>query len=356
MRTNNGGSGESPLFGSFDSPCRHSTVDWQVVEGKDTSREGTVQNAAHGGVAPRHHHVSWEACLALKSCGWVENAGGYPGSWDDDGQGGSAPISWMDRLDRKCSTQSRGQSGMLGLHTRMCLGGELANVSKSRRRESISKSTGVPQNGNPEYFWKCAAEAEWNAHDQLKGTQYFLVDFTRSELLQPPGPGGAARLTRRSPSQKGKLLLIIYSVPKRTIAGAVETIQSSTAVRSFIGGGQVQRKPSLTTEVWAHRQQQQQQQPQDEAIQDGQINSVLVMACDGWCPSLGRSGHGIGVLVMILNSYFVWDDRCQFDAFHTASCSLARLTSSRGTYAKKSRIRSFVQIHPNEPSSTKYTV
>lgn len=31
--------------------------------------------------------------------------------------------------------------------------------------------------------------------DQLKGTQYFLVDFTRSELLQPPGPGGAARLT-----------------------------------------------------------------------------------------------------------------------------------------------------------------
>ena len=96
MRTNNGGSGESPLFGSFDSPCRHSTVDWQVVEGKDTSREGTVQNAAHGGVAPRHHHVSWEACLALKSCGWVENAGGYPGSWDDDGQGGQhQSVAWI---------------------------------------------------------------------------------------------------------------------------------------------------------------------------------------------------------------------------------------------------------------------
>ncbi|RDK37005.1 hypothetical protein M752DRAFT_287352 [Aspergillus phoenicis ATCC 13157] len=343
MRTNNGGSGESPLFGSFDSPCRHSTVDWQVVEGKDTSREGTVQNTAHGGVAPRHHHVSWEACLALKSCGWVENAGGYPGSWDDDGQGGQhQSVGWIASI---------GSAACI----RGCAWVENWQI------------TGVPQNGNPEYFWKCAAEAEWNAHDQLKGTQYFLLDFHPKRTTAATGAGGSCPAhesyrigKRRSPSQKGKLLLIIYSVPKRTIAGAVETIQSSTAVRSFIGGGfrnpRVQRKPSLTTEVWAHRQQQQQQQPQDEAIQDGQINSVLVMACDGWCPSLGRSGHGIGVLVMILNSYFVWDDQCQFDAFHTASCSLARLTSSRGTYAKKSRIGSFVQIHPNEPSSTKYTV
>ncbi|PYH31824.1 uncharacterized protein BO87DRAFT_399277 [Aspergillus neoniger CBS 115656] len=230
MRTNNGGSGESPLFGSFDSPCRR------------------MQNTAHGGVAPRHHHVSWEHAL-------------------------------HDEL-----TQSRGQSGMLGLHTRMYLGGELAK--------------------------KCAAG------DQLKVSSTFLLDFHPRRTTAATGAGG------RCPAHGEKYFSFIYFFPKGTIAGAVETIQSSTAVRSFIGGGQVQRKwnpPSLATE----------QPPQDEAIQDGQITSVLVMACDGW-----RSGHGVGVLL------------CRFDAFHTAL----------GTYAKKSRIRSFVQVHCNQRSRTKYTV
>ncbi|RAK88837.1 hypothetical protein BO79DRAFT_228307 [Aspergillus costaricaensis CBS 115574] len=224
MRTNNGGSGESPLFGSFDSPCRR------------------MQNTAHGGVAPRHHHVSWEHAL-------------------------------HDEL-----TQGRGQSGMLGLHTRMYLGGELAK--------------------------KCAAG------DQLKVSSTFLLDFHPRRTTAATGAGG------RCPAHGEKYFLFIYFIPKGTIAGAVETIQSSTAVRSFIGGGQVQRKltlPSLATEY--------------EAIQDGQITSVLVMACDGW-----RSGHGVGVL------------------FFGAT------TSSRGTYAKKSRIRSFVQVHYNQRSSTKYTV
>lgn len=32
----------------------------------------------------------------MTSCGWVENAGGYPGSWDDDGQGGQhQSIGWI---------------------------------------------------------------------------------------------------------------------------------------------------------------------------------------------------------------------------------------------------------------------
>lgn len=49
-----------------------------------------------------------------------------------------------------------------------------------------------------------------------------------------------------------KYFSFIYFFPKGTIAGAVETIQSSTAVRSFIGGGF--RTPASERKAVVHEQ------------------------------------------------------------------------------------------------------
>lgn len=89
-----------------------------------------MQNTAHGGVAPRHHHVSWEHALhdELWVGGKCRRVSGIMG-WTMDKGVSTNQLDGSPRSEMHfafCSTQSRGQSGMLGLHTRMYLGGELA--------------------------------------------------------------------------------------------------------------------------------------------------------------------------------------------------------------------------------------